>query len=568
MRNAQGLDAAQPWRLVILGAVMATFALFILQHLYWYQVSDQANLLQLAEEVHEERRSIAPHRGSLLDTHGHPLAVTVSYHSLFVFRPQIKDPDMTVTTLANLLGTPPGEIRSVIQEADREWKRVKNRIPSAIASQIESERLPGVDLRPNRVREYPEGSIAPQILGFVGLDGRGLSGLELTLDEDLMGKQGLLVTERDTEGREIFLARKQLLPAQGGSDVVLTIDRQIQRTAERILAHAVRENKGTGGVIIVLEPATGAILAMASQPTYALSADLQIERGREALYKPTPVTDTYEPGSVLKLVTVAAALEEQVVSPDTPYFDSGIAIVNGTSIRNWDGRGYGTVTVRQILQYSLNTGAQWVAAQVGADRFYRYLDGFGFGHVTGLPLNGEATGFFRTPDDSDWSRTDLATNAYGQSITVTPLQLISAVAAFANGGVRMKPQLVREVRDPGGTRRIEAQAAQRVVSASTAETMLDIMNSVWEQPSLQSNWIKGYSIAGKSGTADIATSSGYNGKTFASFVGLGPMPNPRFAILVRVDQPETTWGGLAAAPALRLMFEDILGYLKIAPART
>lgn len=567
MPTARALEAAQPWRLFTLGAAMATLSAFVLQHLYWYQVSDQAHLTQVAEGVHEERRAIPPQRGALLDTRGHPLAVTVSYHTLYVFRPQIRDLEKTAATLAPLVGMPSSEIQAVIQQADREWTPVKEQVSSAVASRIELEHLSGVDLRPTRLREYPEGSIASQVLGFVGLDGNGLSGLELTLDEELTGRPGFLVTERDTEGREIVLARKQLLPPQGGADIVLTLDRQLQREAERILGQAVHENRGTGGVIIVMEPATGAILALASAPTYTLGPGLQLERGRDSLYKPTPVTDTYEPGSVLKLMTIAAAIEEQVVVPNTPYFDNGVAVVEGIPIRNWDGRGYGTVTVRQILQYSLNTGAQWVAGQVGADRYYRYLDGFGFGHVTGVPLNGEAAGYFRTPDDSDWSRTDLATNAYGQSITATPLQVIAAVSALANGGVRMKPQLVRQVRGPSGTRTVEPQVAQRVVSPDTAATMLEMMNSVWEQASLQPNWIKGYTLAGKSGTADIAGPGGYNGKTYASFVGLGPMPNPRFAVLVRVDQPETTWGGLAAAPALRAMYESIFSYFKIPPAR-
>lgn len=568
MPASRAPDRAPLWRLAILAAGMVSFAGLIVQHLYWYQVVDQANLMQIVDDIHEERRALAPQRGALLDIHGRPLAVTVRYESLFVFRPQIKDVGKTAAMLGEILGMPAQEVEAVIREAEREWKPVHERVPAAIATRIQTLDLPGVELRPTRVREYPEGSIAAQVLGFVGLDGNGLSGLELMLDEELTGRQGLLVTERDTEGREIVLARKQLLPAQGGADVVLTIDRQIQRAAERILADAIRQNRGSGGVIIVLEPSTGSILALASQPTFTLGPQLRLERGTEALLKPAPVTDVYEPGSVMKLITVAAAVEEGVVAPNTPYFDSGVALVDGTPIRNWDGRGYGTVTVRQILQYSLNTGAQWVAHQVGADRFYSYLRAFGFGRETGVPLNGEATGFFRTADDPDWSRTDLATNSYGQSITATPLQVISAIAALGNDGVRMKPQLVREIRGPHGTRTIEPQVAQRVVSPTTARTMLDMMASVWDQPSLQANWLPGYSLAGKSGTADIAGPGGYNsGKTFASFIGLGPMPNPRFAVLVRVDQPETTWGGQAAAPALRYMFEDIFNYLKIPPAR-
>ncbi|MSQ23041.1 MAG: penicillin-binding protein 2 [Chloroflexi bacterium] len=569
MQAAGAAPAAQPWRLAALGLGMAAFATLVAQHLFWYQVADQAKLTAVAAETHEQRQGIASERGALLDSGGHPLAVTVTYQSVRVLGSQIRDPEKTAGRLAQILGLPVDELLRKIREADREWKLVADHVSSAQASQIEAAHLPGVDLRPVRMREYPEGSLAPQILGFVGIDGRGLSGLELTQDEVLAGKPGLLVTERDTEGGEIVVGRKELLPALKGADLVLTLDRYLQRSAERILAQAVRENKGTGGVIGIMDPTTGAILALASQPTFQLSPDLQFDPRQAALYKPSPVTDTYEPGSVLKLITVAAGIEESAVGPDTKYFDSGEARIDGIAIRNWDGRGYGTVTVRQILQFSLNTGAQWVAGQLGPDRFYHYLDKFGFGRLTRVPLNGEAPGSYRTPEDPTWGRLDLATNAYGQSIAATPLQVLSAVATLGNGGVRMRPQLVREIRGPAGIQTIKPEVAERVVSPDTAETMLDLMRSVWDQQSLQTNWIAGYSIAGKSGTADIAGPGGYNlGKTYASFVGLGPLPNPRFAVLVRVDQPETTWGGLAAAPALKAMFQEIFTYERIPPSRS
>lgn len=566
---ASSLDpSSDRWRLLVLGAGMAGFAVFVVQHLYWYQVADQPRLTALAAEVHEHRQPLPPQRGRMLDTNGNPLAVTVTYHSAYVFAPPMRNPERTAAVLGDALGISPSAVLTKIQGATREWTPVAERISAAAAAQIEAAELPGVDLRPVPVREYPEGSLAPQILGFVGLDGEGLSGLELTLQAELAGRQGLLVSERDTDGGEIVIARKQLLPPQRGADVVLTLDRNVQRAAERILAEAVRQNRGSGGVIIVMEPTTGALLALASQPTYTLTRDLRVEPGQEHLYKPSPVTDTYEPGSVLKLMTVAAGVEERVVGPDTRYFDSGEARIDGTAIRNWDGRGYGSVTVRQILQYSLNTGAQWVAAQVGPERYYQYLERFGFGRPTGIPLNGEAGGSFRTPNDSDWSRLDLATNAYGQSIAATPVQVLSAVAALGNGGVRMQPRLVREVRGPTGPRALEPPSAERVVSEETARLMLDMMASVWDQPALQIHRIPGHPLAGKSGTADIAGPGGYNlGKTYASFVGLGPVPNPRFAVLVRVDQPETTWGGLAAAPAFRAMFEELFTYHRIPPAR-
>lgn len=555
-------------RIVVLALMMTFGASFILQHLYWYQFVDTTNLTNRAVAEHQYRQALPSHRGALLDRNGYPLALSVTYHDVYVYAPYVTDSTRTASGLASALGMPREQVVQRIQQADHQWTLVAPQISANATAQLTAAALPGVDLRPVSVREYPQGSLASQVLGFVGKDGEGLSGLELTLNADLRGQPGLLISEADSEGREIALGRKQLVPSVAGSDAILTLDRDIQQLAERRLADGVNENKGTGGVIIVMEPSTGAILALASQPTFTLAPDLEVDPKRQYLYKPAAVTDTYEPGSVLKLVTVASAIQEGVVNPETKYFDGGEAVVDDIPIYNWDHQGYGTVTVRQILMYSLNTGAQWVAAQLGADRFYHYLEAFGFGELTGLPLNGESAGRFRRPGDPIWSRLDLATNSFGQSIAATPLQVAAAIAAFGNNGMRMEPELVRQIRAPGGVRTIEPRAVQQVVSPQTAATMLDLMVSVWTQPALQGIQIPGYLLATKSGTADIPGVGGYNlGKTYASYVAIGPIPNPRFAILVRIDQPVTTWGGTAAAPVIRALAEDLFQYLGIPPSQ-
>jgi cell division protein FtsI/penicillin-binding protein 2 len=269
----------------------------------------------------------------------------------------------------------------------------------------------------------------------------------------------------------------------------------------------------------------------------------------------------------MKLMTVAAALEEGLVSPDTHFQDTGAFMVSGIPIRNWDGGAYGDVTVRQILVHSLNTGASWIAGRLGPNRFYQYMETFGFGVPTGIKLNGEAAGAFRRPSDPGWTQLDLATNSYGQSISVTPLQMITAIASLGNQGVLMQPQIVREIRSADGVKRIEPRPVRAVVSPRTAETMLSMMASVWNQPSLAAHRIDGYSLAAKSGTADIPAGGGYStGQTYASFAGFVPMPNPRFAILVRVDRPETTYGGVAAAPVFRAIAAELLTYYQIPPA--
>lgn len=563
MRPGGGIEQNQRWRLLIVAVGLTMFSGLILRQLYWYQVADHAQFAVLASEEHQHRRPLAAKRGSLLDAKGHPIALSVMYDALFAYLPEVEKPERTATIIAEALGQPKDEILRRIRAATSHWTLLASRVPANAAARIEAARLPGIELRRIPDREYPEGSLAAQVLGIVGAEGRGLSGLELTLDAELSGAAGVLLTERDTTGSEIAIARKALIPPVPGSDVVLTIDRYIQRVAERELAEAVKANKATGGYIIVMEPATGGILAMASLPTFSLTGETP-SQNFQRLLRPTAVTDTYEPGSVMKLITVASALEEHVVTPDSRYYDSGVALVHGTPIRNWDGSGRGQVTVLQIVVQSLNTGSQWVAAQLGADRFYPYLSAFGFGAPTGIRLNGEATGSFRRPSDPGWSPVDLATNSFGQSISVTPIQMITAVAALANDGVRMKPLLVREVRSPNGVETVSPQPARRVVSSETARTMVDMMTATWSQPALQANHLPGYSLAAKSGTADIPDAGGYSsGKTYASFVGFGPIPDPRFAVLVRIDRPEALYGGVVAAPVFSKVSREILTYLKI-----
>jgi cell division protein FtsI/penicillin-binding protein 2 len=560
-----GIEQVQRTRLIFVGLAFTIFAGVIAQRLYWYQIAEHDRFAALANDEHEQRRPIVPKRGSLLDTNGRPLVLSVMYDAVYVHRTEMTNVEKTASFLAEALGMPKDEVRGRINEADRSWTLLAARVPANAAARVEAERLPGVELQRLPAREYPEGSTASQILGFVGAEGRGLTGLELTLDVELAGKPGVVLTERDTTGGEITIARKALIPAVSGADLVLTIDRYIQRVVERELARAIEANKATGGLIIVMEPNTGAILAAASSPTYSLTGS-GFDPAQSALFKPSIATDTYEPGSVMKLITTAAALEEGVVTADTPYFDSGVALVNGVPIRNWDGGAYGTVSVRQIVIHSLNTGMQWVAGALGPDRFYEHLDAFGFGEPIGVRLNGEASGGFRRPSTPGWSRIDLATNSYGQSISVTPLQMITAVAALGNNGVLMRPQLVREIRGQDGPQTVEPEPVRAVVSPRTARTMLDIMVSTWSQPALAGNRIEGYTLAAKSGTADIPGPGGYSsGKTYASYVGFGPIPNPRFVVLVRLDRPEAIYGGAVAAPVFRGVVSELLTYFQIPP---
>ncbi len=565
--NAPGLDASGGnARLLVLATLFLGVLLVLGFRLYQVQLLEHDKFSALATAEHRGTIPIVPRRGAILDTEGHPLAISVLYDSVFVVGSQVKDPQLVAQRLAPILEMPPEEIAAQIDPKSTIPVLVKARLPAAIAARVRALGLNGVFLEQAPSREYPEGSIAAQVLGFVGRDFHGLAGLELSLDDVLAGKQGAIESEWDTTGREISIARRVVSPAVEGTDVVLTLDRYVQRTAERILANAVLENKATGGVILVMNPRTGALLAMAHVPTYSLTDDEIYKPGHDDLYKPVWVTDQYEPGSVMKVITMAAGINEGVVTPRTTIEDKGYVVIDGVTIHNWDGRANGVIDMTQVLVHSANVGSQFVSGRLGKERFYHYLELFGFGQPTNVGLPGETPGLVRDYTAEGWTRLDLATNSYGQGVAVTPLQMLSAVAVLGNDGTLMKPMLVQETRGPGG-QVFQPQAVRQVVSPETARTLRTMMVAVMNQPALEQDRVPGYVIAGKTGTADFATTSGYNtGKTYASVVALLPADEPRLAILVRLDAPEKIYGGIVAAPVLKQLVEELVTYYRIPPS--
>ncbi|MHB8991841.1 MAG: peptidoglycan D,D-transpeptidase FtsI family protein [Chloroflexota bacterium] len=541
--------------------------MLLLQRTYSYQVVEYQRFRDLASEEHTMRKEIVPRRGDILDRDGHPLAISVMYHSLYAYPPSVKDQAAAASTLSRLIGEPSEAIQAKLQSGGNSAVVIKRKLPAEVSTKIANLDLPGIFLQREPFRGYPEGSIAAQLLGFVGKDFKGLASLELSLDRELGGEPGLLDAERDTIGGEIAIGRRELVPPRDGSDAILTIDRAIQRMVERELASALKEFKGRGGFIIVMDPKTGGILAMASQPSYDLTAEDVYDAKRQELYKPTAVTDIYEPGSVIKIVTMAGGLEEKLVNPNTTFNDTGVAMIDGVRIRNWDLGSHGRETMTQVLINSCNVGAQYVSGLLGPERFYRYLDAFGFGKPTGIDLPGEASGRFRTPKDPAWTRVDLATNAYGQGIAVTALQMVTAVAAIANDGVLMKPVVVKAFRQGDSIREVPPVQVRRVISSQMAKTLTEMMIHVVEDNSLKLSMVPGYKIAGKTGTADLPTAAGYtSGATYASQVGFAPVDDPKFAMLVRIDDPEKKFGGQVASPVFKRIAEQLFAYMKIPPS--
>src|SRR5438874_2752594 len=557
-------------RMALICALFAGCGLVLAWRLYTFQVVDTTRYQQLANDERHAQIPIIPSRGALLDTNGNPLAVSVRYDSVYVLGTLVGGADKAdklAATLGPVLGMPTADVRAAIDPRSDRPGVLRSSVPSAVAEQVQRLALPGVYLDKEPIRQYPEGSLAAHVLGFVGHDFTGLAGLELSYEPELAGTPGVIDTEKDTAGQEIALGRRLLTPPRQGSDLVLTIDRYVQRVAERLLNQAVVTNKASGGLILIMEPRTGNILAAANNPTYNLTADEIYNPQRQDLYRAKIITDQYEPGSTLKTIAMSAALDSGLVTPGTTMNDTGVAVVAGSVIHNWNGAANGTSSMTEVLIHSSNVGMTWVSGVLGADRLYEYLGRYGFGQPTGLRLPGEVSGTVRTNHDAGWTRVDQATNAYGQGIAVTPVQLLQAVAVFANDGQLIRPRLVRAVRAADGIRELAPDVERQVVSAQTARTLLQMMIAVDEQPDLKPYRVPGYHIAAKTGTADTPTNVGYNTDlTVGSLVALFPAEEPRFAVLIRLDGPEKLYGGVVAAPVLKELAQELLTYYRVPPS--
>jgi cell division protein FtsI/penicillin-binding protein 2 len=550
-----------------IGALIVSGRLVHLQLLQHGQFAQEARLMHMAEDVLLDRR------GALLDRNGYPLAASRDTFDVMVERRAWEDPARAAeaaAALSQITGVPAQQMVERVAGVEVFEIDAARGLTYEQAQAVRELGLRGVRLVTGSGRVYPEGNIAAQLLGFVGKDNAGLTGLEADLDQVLGGAKGSLLYERDGLGNQHPFGERRRIAPQPGANVVLTIDRYIQRLVEQELDRTIKDHKATGGAIIVVHPQTGEILAMASRPAFSLTRLDLSDESRLALYRNRAITDTYEPGSVFKLITTAAGIDAGVVSPDTWWYDSGALHVEGWTIRNWDLKAHGSQTVQQMLSYSLNTGAAWVAEQVGHERFYDYVARFGFGRETGSGLSGEAPGRVRTPynDPENWRAVDMATNSFGQGISVTPLQMVMAVAAIANNGALMKPQLIKEIAYPNRTETFAPEAVTQAISAESSQTLRNMMGVVVDGMSKEYLNVQGYRVGGKTGTANVITEDGgyKDGAYIASFVGIAPVEDPQAVILVKIDEPrDVPWGSVVAAPVFGRLVQQILPYLHIPP---
>lgn len=558
------------WRMRVVVMILITLALVLVGRLVMLQIVEHQRHEAAADRVWQIETK-GP-RGSILDRNGFPLATSVDTWEVHVdtriWGRNNFQPTEASARLAYLLRADESQVLSLAASADGNDALIAY-VQYYAGAAIHAERLYGVTVRKTSTRRYVEGRMAAPVIGIVGRDEQGLAGLEYSLDGDLAGETGLLIYEQDGLGQPIPFGARLELPYVEGADVVLTIDRNLQRIAEQALNEAVRRWQAIGGVVMIADPRNGDILAVATMPAYnPEQLDLGGEEFDIGVLRSRAASDIYEPGSVFKVITMAAGLDSKAVTPWTTFIDTGAAVVGDRTIRNFDLSWHGEQTMTQVLQRSLNTGTVWLAQQMGPRIFYEYVDKFGFGQLTDSGLPGESEGLLTTVGDLSWSPVQFATTSFGQGIAVTPLQVVQAYMAIANGGELVRPRIVRATISEGDAGEIAPTFGEQVISAETAATLIHMMQAVVDGVQGHPAQTPGWPAAGKSGTTDVLLDGEYSNETsLASFAGIAPADDPRIVVLVRIDRPRgETYGGVVAAPVFSDIVSRSLPYLGVPPS--
>lgn len=534
--------------------------------LVWVQFVMGDELRQKAFAARFRNVEVKAKRGVVYDAKGRPLAISVSTDSFYAIPAQVRKGEKaeeTAAQLAQLLGLDQAKVLEQITRRQA-FVWLQRHVPDDKAKALKELKLPGINFVEEPERFYPKGKLLANVLGFSGMDNQGLGGIEITYDQVLSGKSGTIMVEYDAKGQEIPDALQKYIPPEDGNSILLTIDETIQYIVERELDEVMKTSTPIRAGAIVMEPKTGRILAMASRPTYDPNHYQEYD---PVLWRNFLISDVYEPGSTFKTVVAAGALEEGVVKPEDRFYDPGYIKVGKETVNCWRrGRPHGSQSFVEGVQNSCNPVFVTVGLREGKDIFYRYLNGFGFGKKTGVELPGEATGILVNKDRA--KDIDLATMSIGQANAVTPIQLITAFAATANGGTYLKPQLVKEIRDKDGNliKTIEPEVIRQVISEKTSKTLMSILESVVSQGTGKNAYIEGYRAGGKTGTAQkILPGGGYSSNEFiASFMGVAPANDPQVVVLFIVDGPQGVYfGGQIAAPRFKNIVRDSLRYLQV-----
>lgn len=526
------------------------------------QLRDAEEYVALARSQRIREIDVPASRGSILDRNGHEMAISLAARAVFANPRMIERPLQVAERLAPVLGVPAKQLARALRE-DTGFVYLARRIDVEAAAEIEAMGIEGIDFLEESKRHYPAGDLAPQVMGFVGVDGAGLSGIELQYDEVLGGRAGKMLIEQDPAGRPIPTGLSRIREPVPGEDLVLTIDRDLEFQTQRALQAAVKANGALGGTVVVLDPRSGDVLAMVSYPWFDAN---DFSTASPDVIRNRAVTDMHEPGSVNKVITAAAALESGAIGLHETFEVPDSYQLGDKLFRDVHPHPPAQMTIGDIIAESSNVGTIMVAERLGRDRLASFLTRFGYGRETGIDFPGEAEGILMPRDE--WWVTSMGTIPMGQGIAVTPLHMASVYATLANDGIRVRPRLVRGVRDTGGEIHDDpVRRGRRVISAETAATLREMLVRVVEEGTGKLAAVPGYRIGGKTGTArkPLEDALGYSDQYVASFIGFAPADDPRIVVAAMLDEPETVYGGVAAAPLFREVVRYALADLHVPP---
>ncbi|MCY0880177.1 MAG: penicillin-binding transpeptidase domain-containing protein [Firmicutes bacterium] len=549
--------------------VLVAFGLFDLligSRLVTIQGLASPKLRELADDIHFRSVPLAPFRGNIVDREGRLLAGSHHAYSVYAIPAQTRLARQSESILlASILNLSQNRVlKRLSRRQGFVW--IKRRISRAELETLKSQlaSLPGVHLVTETARYYPEGELAAGVLGFTGIDNQGLAGVELVYNRYLEGKPGAIEEEYDAHGQTLRFSRQRIIPSTEGDTLKLTLDENIQWMAERAAQHALLTTGGKAVMVTVMHPKTGGILAMAQRPTYNPNHFRDYEPRR---YRVLAVSDAIPPGSIFKPVTLATALEAGTTSPNAGFWCPGFKVVLGRRVNCWRPQGHGAESLADVVKNSCNVGFMDLGLGLGVDRFYQGLETFGLTHRTGIDLPGEALGII--PLKGRVTALDLAIMAFGQTLTVTPIALLAAVNAIANGGEWMRPHVARDILAPDGrvVKTFEHEMPRRVISPRVASLVQEMMAGVVQYGTGKLAQVPGYRVAGKTGTAQkVVGGRVERGVYISSFIGFAPVPHPVATILVSVDEPQGAfYGGQVAAPVFGRLMRDILRYWKVPP---
>jgi cell division protein FtsI (penicillin-binding protein 3) len=566
LKDARVCEPGTRWlrlRVALVGLLFAAGLGVAFARAFYLQVVDRARMLDMAQDQYLREMEIPARRGDIFDRRGVPLAQSVEVESIWADPSQAGDVRRAARALARRLELDPGELAARLERGKR-FAWVKRQVRPDEVARAKALGIPGVGFAKEPRRFYPQRELAAHLLGIVGTDGRGLEGLELAFDEELSGEEARISGVRDARGRKLLVEGAYDALDREGADVTLTIDRQLQYLAEKALAAAVQQSGGVGGMAVALDPKTGELLALANFPSFNPNNPAP---SSHALMRDRAALDAFEPGSTTKPLVVAAGLDSGALSADDIFFcENGAYDIGQHTIH--DTKPHGWLSPTRILQVSSNIGMAKIGETLGRERLVSAYRQFGFGEKVGLALPGEGRGQVPYPK----AEISLATQAFGQGLSATAVQLAAAYGALANRGILMRPFLVAKVVDPDGVVLLENKPTEirQVVSARVAQQVLHMLEgTVAPDGTAPRARLDGYRVAGKTGTAQKAdpVARGYSEKRIASFAGVVPADDPRLVVLVVIDEPKTdVFGGLIAAPAFKEIAQGAMTYLGVPPS--